>query len=96
MNYDEVDIPKGSLVYCDIPYRGTTQYCRNEVGIFNHNEFYNWVKNNSDTYDIYISEYKDNVPDGFEIVWVLESKKDIRNKNNERVKTTEVLIKYKK
>ena len=96
LNYDEVDIPKGSLVYCDIPYRGTTQYCRNEVGIFNHNEFYNWVKNNSDTYDIYISEYKDNVPDGFEIVWELESKKDIRNKNNERVKTIEVLIKYKK
>ena len=95
-DYTEVDIPKGSLVYCDIPYKNTTQYCKNEVGEFNHDEFYQWVRDNSDKYDIYISEYKKNVPEGFEIVWEMESKKDIRNSKNERVGTIEVLMKYKK
>lgn len=95
-DYTEVDIPKGSLVYCDIPYRNTTQYCKNEVGEFNHDEFYQWVRDNSDKYDIYISEYKKNVPEGFEVVWEMKSKQDIRNSKNERAGTIEVLMKYKK
>ena len=93
-DYKNVEIPIGSLVYCDIPYRDTTQYCKSEVGDFNHEEFYQWVRDNCDKYDIYISEYKENVPDDFEIVWEFESKKDIRNKNNEREKTIEILMKY--
>lgn len=94
-DYKDVDIPIGSLVYCDIPYKNTTQYCKNEVGEFNHEEFYQWVRDNSDKYDIYISEYKKNIPNDFEIVWEKESKKDIRNKENKREITIEVLIKYK-
>ena len=96
LDYKDVNIPEGSLVYCDIPYRNTTQYCKEEVGVFNHNEFYQWVKDNSDKYDIYISEYKENVPNDFEIVWELESKQSLRNSKNEKAKTTEVIIKYKK
>ena len=95
LNYNELNIPKGSLVYCDIPYKCTTQYCEEEVGIFNHHEFYQWVRDNSSIYDIYISEYKENVPEGFEIVWEMESRKSIRNAKNEAVRTIEVLIKYK-
>lgn len=95
-DYKDVDIPIGSLVYCDIPYKDTTSYSNKEVGIFDHEEFYQWVRNNSDNYDIYISEYKHNVPEDFEIVWEKKSKKDIRNKNNEREKTIEILMKYKK
>ena len=96
LNYDEVNIPNGSLVYCDIPYKNTTPYCKSEVGIFNHDIFYQWVRDNSDKYDIYISEYKQNVPNDFEIVWEYRSKKDIRNKDGKREDTIEVLIKYKK
>ena len=95
LNYNKVNIPKKSLVYCDIPYKGTTQYCKKEVGEFNHDEFYQWVRNNSNRYDIYISEYKKNVPEDFEIVWEMESKKQIRDAKNRAIKTTEVLIKYK-
>ena len=58
--------------------------------------FYQWVRDNSDKYDIYISEYKQNVPNDFEIVWEYRSKKDIRNKDGKREDTIEVLIKYKK
>lgn len=95
LNYDEVNIPLGSLVYCDIPYKNTTKYCKNEVGEFNHDNFYKWVRNNSNKYDVYISEYKQNIPDDFEVVWEYESKKDIRNKNNQQEKTIEVLIQYR-
>ena len=94
-DYNDVEIPFGSLIYCDIPYKNTTQYCKNEVGVFNHDEFYQWVRENSDKYEIYISEYKHNIPNDFEIVWEKNSKKDIRNKKNEQEKTIEVLIKYK-
>ena len=94
-NYDEVPITEGSLVYCDIPYKDTTTYCKSEVGKFNHEEFYNWVRNNSNKYDIYVSEYKQNIPNDFIIVWEHKSKKDIRNKNNIKEETIEVLIKYK-
>ena len=93
-NYNEVNIPSGSLVYCDISYKGTKPYCKSEVGVFNHDEFYQWVRDNSNTYDIYISEYKKNVPSDFEIVWEIESRKLIRNAKNEAVSTVEVLIKY--
>lgn len=95
LDYFKVDIPSKSLVYCDIPYRNTTQYCKDEVGVFNHDEFYKWAKDNSDKYDIYISEYKKNVPKDFGIVWETNSKQDMRNSKNEQFETIEVLIKYK-
>ena len=93
-DYKDVGIPVGAMVYCDIPYKGACQYDKKEVGDFNHDEFYEWVRVNSNKYDIYISEYKENVPDDFSIVWEYSSKKDIRNSKNERVDTVEVLIKY--
>ena len=94
-DYKDVDIPIDSLVYCDIPYKDSKPYSKKEVGIFNYNEFYQWVRDNSDKYDIYISEYKHNVPEDFEIVWEKKSKKDLKNKNNEQEPTIEVLMKYK-
>ena len=96
LDYQDVNIPYGSLVYCDIPYKNTTPYCKKEVGTFNHEEFYQWVRNNADKYDIYISEYKENVPNDFEIVWELKSRKNIRNKDNKQCETIEVLMKYKR
>lgn len=96
LDYKDVYIPENSLVYCDIPYRNTTSYCKKEVGEFHHDEFYQWVINNSNKFDIYISEYKQNIPDDFEIVWEKQSKKDIRNRDNKRIDTVEVLIKYAK
>lgn len=96
LDYSEVDIPKGSFVYCDIPYKNTTPYCKKEVGEFNHEEFYQWVRENSNKYEIYVSEYKENVPNDFEIVWEQNSEKDIRNKNGIKEKTIEVLMKYNK
>ena len=47
-DYKNAIIPIGSLVYCDIPYKDSKPYSKKEVGIFNYNEFYQWVRDNSD------------------------------------------------
>ena len=96
-DYKDVDIPIGSLVYCDIPYKNTVQYSPKEVGIFDHEEFYQWVRDNSNKYDIYISEFKHNVPDDFEIVWEKELKQSARDikENRETKFIVEVLMRYK-
>lgn len=93
-NCDYKDLsPENMVIYCDPPYRGTTQYDKNIVGNFNHDEFWDtmrkWSKNNT----VLISEY--DAPEDFEIVWEKEVKLDIRDKNNEKQKRTEKLFKMK-
>lgn len=92
-DYKDVFIPFNSLVYCDIPYKDTTSYNKKEVGIFDHEEFYRWMLNKSKKgIKIFVSEYKQNVPYQFKIVWEKQSKQDILNKKGEKTKTTEVLF----
>lgn len=64
-DYDRLDIPIGSIVYCDIPYRGTKQYETSKD--FNYENFYEWCRSNRHRYQIFISEY--NMPDDFECIW---------------------------
>lgn len=91
-DYKDVEIPLGSLVYCDIPYEKKLGYCKKEVGEFNHDEFYKWVDDNKNKYDFYISEYKENIREGFEIIWEKESKTGVK-RNGKNIDTIEVLIK---
>lgn len=93
-DYNNLDFPKDSIIYCDKPYEGTTPYCIRQVGEFNHNYFWQWVRDNSKRYTILVSEYKHNIPEDFDIVWEKHSKQDIRNKDNKQTKTVEVLVKY--
>lgn len=89
-HYSLCEIPDNSLVYCDIPYKNSTSY---SVGCFNHEDFYKYaVELNNAGHDVYVSEYKHNVPVSWSIVWEHRSKKDIRNKNNELEQTIEVLM----
>lgn len=88
-DYNKASIPVGAVVYCDPPYKGTTNkyYARK----FDYDAFVEWVEANKGKYDIYISEYKENVsswPTSYEVVWEKESCQQIAN----RKKTTEVLI----
>ena len=94
-DYKDCALPLGAVVYCDIPYKNTTQYDKKEVGTFDHDEFYVWIDKNKHKYTFLISEYAHNVPENFEIVWVKESRQDIRNKKGEQTKTIEVLIRPK-
>ena len=91
-DYAEVDIPEGSIVYCDIPYKGMTQY--RAVGAFDHEKFYAWCKSQKNC-RVLVSEYKENVPDGATIVWEHMSRKDVRNSVGEQKQTIEVVFEFK-
>lgn len=95
-DYKEVVIPSGSLVYCDIPYKNTTQYSKKEVGDFCHQEFYEWCKvKESEGVTVLVSEYLQNVPEDARVIFSVNSKKDIRNKDGEQAPTTEVVFRFK-
>jgi DNA adenine methylase len=81
------------FIYCDPPYANTTKYngCN-----FDYKEYLNWVKEQSKTNVVICSEYKDSVPYDGLLLWEKQSKKEIRDKNNKRKETTEVLWTYNK
>ena len=63
-DYSEIQIPENSVVYCDIPYRGTDEYV---TGGFDYERFYKWALKQK---NIYISEYQ--MPEPFVSVWKKE------------------------
>ena len=50
-SYENVKIKEDSVVYCDIPYKGTDEY----IGGFDHERFYKWARNQKEL--VIISEY---------------------------------------
>ena len=72
-SYNEVEIPKDAIIYCDPPYQGTAEY---KEGSFNHKEFWEWVRQISKTNKIYISEY--NAPDDFEVLLSFSQKSTLQ------------------
>ena len=89
-DYREIN-PKNAIVYCDPPYRGTTQY---SMGEFDSQEFWDVMRIWSMHNEVFVSEY--NAPDDFEIIWQQEVKLDIRDKNNEKQRRIEKLFKMAK
>lgn len=87
-DYKDINI-KGALIYCDPPYKGTTQY-GSIVGKFDSDEFWNIVRKWSKDNFVVVSEY--NCPDDFVCVWQKETKTDIRNKDEIREKRIEKLF----
>ena len=68
LSYDEVELRKDDIIYCDIPYNcnGRQDY----IGSFDWVKFYNWCREMRDLgyRNIYLSEY--NAPeDIFEEIW---------------------------
>lgn len=51
-DYQEVEIPAGAVIYCDIPYKDTD--CA-QYGGFDHERFYTWAREQN---NIFISEYQ--------------------------------------
>lgn len=65
-NYNEIIIPDNSILYCDIPYKGTKQYLTSKE--FNHDFFWKWcVEMTEKGHKVFISEYK--APNNFKCVW---------------------------
>lgn len=73
-DYTELEIPNESIIYCDIPYKGTKQYSTSKD--FNHSNFWNWCREKANQgHKIFVSEY--NAPDDFECVWQKEAKSSL-------------------
>lgn len=87
-----LDKIKDYVIYCDIPYRGTTKYKTEQ---FPYDEFYSWVKAASIYNTVLISEYS--MPDEFECIWKKEVKTLLdsnKNKDDNKNIRTECLFTY--
>lgn len=62
-DYRDIEIPENSFLYLDPPYQHTVKY----KDVFNHDDFWEWVKNIDPSCTIYISEYQ--APDWCQEVW---------------------------
>lgn len=66
-SYDNLILPKESIIYCDPPYAGTTKYKDD----FDHEKFWGWCRKKvKEGHQVFISEY--NAPDDFVCVWKQE------------------------
>ena len=90
LDYRDVEIPDGAVVYCDPPYANTTGYT---VGQFDTNEFWNYMRQLSKRCDVYISE--ESAPDDFECIWSKEKVRTLEKSDNVGRVKVEKLFKYK-
>jgi len=87
ISYTDINIPPLSIIYCDSPYEGTTQY----KDKFNHKHYWNWcceqvVKGHK----VFISEY--NAPNDFTCIWKQGLNCSVTRKGIHRKKATEKLF----
>lgn len=80
MDYRDVFIPDRSVVYCDPPYKNTTKYSNSSI--FNHEEFWEYIRKISKYSKVFISEYV--APSDFVEIWSKPqtTKLDARVKEN--------------
>lgn len=89
-DYNCIDYPSESIIYCDIPYKNTKQYSTSKG--FNHSQFWQWCRDMvKKGHIVFISEY--DAPDDFECVW---EKKVTNSMNTKKTyKPIEKLFTYK-
>lgn len=76
-NYYDIPITEKSIIYCDPPYQGTTEY-KNK---FDHNQFWDWVRLMSkDGHQVFVSEYT--APQDFQCIKEVQHK-TILDKNSQ-------------
>lgn len=90
LDYRDVEIPDGAVVYCDPPYVNTTGYT---VGQFDTNEFWDYMRQISKRCDVYISE--ESAPDDFKCIWSKEKVRTLEKSDNVGRVKVEKLFKYK-
>ena len=81
---------KNTLIYCDIPYQGTTQYGSNNS--FDYDEFWEWARKLSDDNVVLISEY--NAPEDFKCIYEKELTTTL-DKNSRKKDIEKLFIKAK-
>lgn len=91
-DYADLAIPERSLIYCDPPYRNTTDYGFK----FDHNKFDIWCRDRvKEGHYVFVSEYA--MPDDFELAWSKEIKcKLTKSADNNYITKTEKLFRLHK
>lgn len=88
-DYRDVEIPDGAIVYADPPYKNKmSAFGINEK--FNSDEFWDWCRDNSKRYHIYISELE--APEDFIEIWRRPVLRQIANCNSDNFKAVEKLF----
>ena len=89
-----LDLPKdkikGYVIYCDIPYKGTTKY---KTEPFPYEKFYKWANEMAKYNIVLVSEY--NMPSNFKCIWEKDTKVNFDSNRitaNENCKRTEKLF----
>ena len=91
LDYRDVEIPNGSIVYADPPYANTTTYQGQK---FDSEAFWEYMRQISKHSQVFISEQT--APDDFECIWEKPFTRTLdRNKDNQ-FKVVEKLLTYKK
>jgi DNA adenine methylase len=88
-SYDELFIPKNSIIYCDPPYANTSKY----KDSIDHDKFWNWCRQKAKQgHKVFISEY--NAPDDFKCIWEKEifMTLDVNNDNQTRIEKLFTII----
>jgi DNA adenine methylase len=85
VSYNQLDIPNGSIIYCDPPYASTKDYSKDK---FNHDAFWDWVRLKSKDNEVFVSEY--NAPADFVCIWSKDVNVAIRP--NKTVQSVEKLF----
>lgn len=68
-DYFNLEIPEKSIIYCDIPYKGTKQYSTSKN--FDHDKFWQWCRDMTiKGHLVFVSEY--NAPNDFKCIWSKE------------------------
>ena len=76
-DYADLAIEPHSLIYCDIPYKGTYSEIEGYGKLsFDHEAFWEWCREKTEQgHTVFVSEY--NAPDDFECVWQQEVKSSL-------------------
>lgn len=91
-DFHDIEIPNKSLVYCDPPYFGTKTYGYAFESKFDHEDFWNWVREKSKTSYVVVSE--ETVPDDFEIIKEVSKRRTLKKENDMVVVEKLVTWKY--
>lgn len=91
MDYKDVPIPDGSVVYADPPYANTTDYGTKLK--FDSDEFWEYMRKISKINTVFISE--ETAPDDFECVWSKEFTRTLDVNKGNQPKKVEKLFQYK-
>ena len=87
MDYRDVPIQDGSVVYCDPPYQNTTQYGEK----FDSDEFWEYMRKISINNTVFISEQE--APEDFACIWEKEQRRTIDvNKSNNQIKIEKLFV----